>query len=124
MIGHILLIGLGGALGSIARYLTVLAVARAIPERVPAGTFTVNVIGSFAIGVIFGLSHRYAWLSPEWRFFLATGFCGGFTTFSAFAYENMMLIESRDYSMVALNVISSVAVCLAAVFAGLMISKG
>lgn len=123
MIGHILLIGLGGALGSIARFLTVMAVARAIPERIPAGTFTVNVVGSFAIGVIFGVSQRYDWFSPEWRFFLATGFCGGFTTFSAFAYENMMLIENRDYGTFALNSVLSVAICLAAVFLGLIVTR-
>ncbi len=120
---NILIVGLGGMVGTIARFLTVLMVARAVPSTFPLGTFVVNVAGCFVMGIVFGLAHRFEWLTPEWRFFLATGFCGGFTTFSAFAYENLMLIENRDYITFAMNTILSVVICLAAVFLGLLLTR-
>jgi fluoride exporter len=124
MIVNILLVGFGGALGSIARFLSVYAVSRAVPDGFPLGTLVVNVTGCFAMGIIFGLSHRFDWLTPEWRFFLATGFCGGFTTFSAFAYESLILLQHRDYWSFALNAGLSFALCLAAVLLGLVITRG
>lgn len=121
---NILFVGLGGMLGSMARYLVAYLFARASVGGFPYGTFAVNVAGCFAVGVIFGLSNRFEWLTPEWRFFLATGFCGGFTTFSSFAYENLMLFENRDYGTLALNTILSIVICFAAVFLGLLITRG
>ncbi|CAN5185626.1 fluoride efflux transporter CrcB [soil metagenome] len=123
MFFNILIIGLGGMAGTVARFLTVIMVARAVPSTFPLGTFVVNVIGCFVMGIVFGLASRFEWLNPEWRFFLATGFCGGFTTFSAFAYENLTLIENRDYITFALNTVLSVGVCLAAVFLGLLVTR-
>ena len=124
MIANILLVGFGGALGSIVRFLSVYAVARSVPDGFPLGTLAVNVTGCFVMGMVFGLSHRFDWLTPEWRFFLATGFCGGFTTFSAFAYENIILLQHRDYWMFAANTGLNVALCLGAVLLGLVITRG
>ncbi|HLT08900.1 MAG TPA: CrcB family protein [Cyclobacteriaceae bacterium] len=73
----LLLIGLGGFLGSIARYCITVYFTRLFPSVFPFGTFAVNILGCFAIGVFFGLSSRFEWFSPEWRLFLITGFCGG-----------------------------------------------
>ena len=84
---NIFLIAIGGLLGSVARYLSVVYVTKLIPSQFPYGTFAVNIAGCLVIGIIYGLSLRYLWLTPEWRLLLATGFCGGFTTFSTFSYE-------------------------------------
>ena len=124
MITNILLVGFGGALGSIARFLSVYGVARVVPEGFPLGTLAVNVTGCFVMGIVFGLSHRFEWLSTEWRFFLATGFCGGFTTFSAFAYESLILLQHRNYWSFAANAVLSFALCLGAVLLGLVITRG
>lgn len=124
MITNILLVGAGGALGSMARFLSVYGVARVVGDRIPLGTLAVNIGGCFVMGIVFGISHRFDWLTPEWRFFLATGFCGGFTTFSAFAYENLLLLQQRDYWTFAANVVLSVVLCLIAVFLGVFATRG
>jgi fluoride exporter len=111
-------------LGSVARFLLVSFVARTIPTNFPWGTMTVNVAGSLIIGMVLGLSLRLDWMTDGWRLFLATGFCGGFTTFSAFAYENMVLLEQRHYSAFLINTFLSIAVCLAAVYLGVFIARG
>jgi CrcB protein len=120
----ILLIGLGGALGSILRYITAQLVAERI-ARFPAvyGTFAVNIVGSLLIGIIYGLSERYQWLTPNLRFLLATGFCGGFTTFSAFAFDNVQLIQNGNYGVSIAYIVLSVVFCLAAAFAGFLIAR-
>ena len=122
--GRILfLIGTGGFLGSIARYFTALILTRHFPSSFPYGTFAANIIGCLIIGIVFGLSERFNWLTPEWRIFLTTGFCGGFTTFSSFAYENIRLLQKGDYLIFASYSISSFAIGLLAVFIGLILTK-
>ncbi|MCW3079484.1 fluoride efflux transporter CrcB [Segetibacter sp.] len=121
---NLILIGLGGALGSILRYLTSLYVARHFSTMIfPYGTFAVNVIGCIIIGIIYGMSERFQWLTPTLRLFLVTGFCGGFTTFSAFAYENLQLLQGSNFTGFALYSILSFIVCIAAVYAGLLLVK-
>lgn len=119
----ILLIGFGGLLGSIARYLTVVYLTKLVPSAFPYGTFAVNLLGCFVIGIIYGLAERFAWLTPEWRLFLATGVCGGYTTFSAFAYENIKLLQTGDYLVFATYSLASFAGGLLAVFIGLSLTK-
>ena len=123
MIRTILLIGIGGFLGSIARFITASYVNKLIPSAFPFGTFVANVFGCLVIGTVYGLSERFHWLTPEWRFFLAAGFCGGYTTFSAFAYENIKLLEASNYLTFASYSLISFASCLLAAFAGLSITK-
>lgn len=89
----------------------------------PFGTLAVNIIGCFLIGIIYGASLRFQWFSPAWSFFLATGFCGGYTTFSAFAFENIRLLETSNYTILAFNLLLSVGGGLLAVFLGLLITK-
>jgi len=93
MIKNLLIIGTGGFLGSIARYLVSQLNLTISFHSIPVGTLTVNVAGSFLIGLLTGIAEKSMILTQEWRLFLMVGLCGGFTTFSAFANENLMLIH-------------------------------
>ncbi|MFZ1679119.1 MAG: fluoride efflux transporter CrcB [Saprospiraceae bacterium] len=119
----LLLIGIGGFIGSIARYAAASWLTRIIPSVFPYGTFAVNITGCLAIGLIYGLSQRFHWVTPEWGFFLATGFCGGYTTFSTFAYENITLLQNSNYLMFAMYSIGSFAIGLLSVFAGIALAR-
>jgi CrcB protein len=118
----VILVGIGGLLGSIARYLAASFLTKTLFSVFPYGTFVVNVVGCFIIGIVFGLSERFDWL-PEWRVFLATGFCGGFTTFSSFAYENIVLLQDKDYFTFAAYSILSFVLGFAATFFGLFLTR-
>ncbi len=118
MIRTLFLIGAGGFLGSVFRYLTSIYVNKLLDSTFPYGTLTVNVAGSFVIGLIFGLSDRFNWLTPEWRFFLATGICGGFTTFSTFSFETINLLREGDWFLGISNISLSLVFCLVATFSG------
>ncbi len=89
---YVWIIGLGGGIGSICRYLLQAWVVRHYPHPFPFGTLAANLLGCFGIGIVFALAEKRMLLSPEWRFFLTTGFCGGFTTFSTFSYEVLALL--------------------------------
>src|SRR5450759_2903732 len=89
----VLLVFVGGGVGSVARYLLATTVQRNAPEGFPFGTFLVNLIGCFAIGVVGALGLERAALSPEARTFLMVGILGGFTTFSSFAWETLGLLS-------------------------------
>lgn len=91
----VLVVGLGGFLGSIARYVTVKSVDEKLNTVFPYGTLTVNIAGSFFLGVIYALAIRKTGMTENWRLFTGAGFCGGFTTFSAFALENLNLIQQK-----------------------------
>lgn len=117
------LVSIGGLLGSMCRYLVSFYFTKNIPSAFPYGTLIVNICGCLLIGLIYGFSERFHWLTPEWRVFLTTGFCGGFTTFSAFAYENIKLLQSGQYLTFGLYSVASFAFGLLAVFAGLSLVK-
>lgn len=84
----------------------------------PLSTFIVNILGCFLIGIFFSFSQKSDYFSPELRLALMTGFCGGFTTFSTFAFENLALLRSGDYATFFFYTILSVMLGIAAVFAG------
>lgn len=119
----VILVGIGGLLGSIARYLAASFITKTFPSAFPYGTFGVNITGCLIIGIVFGLSERFDWL-PEWRLFLATGFCGGFTTLSSVAYENIVLLQDKDYLTFASYSILSFVTGLTATFIGLSLTRG
>ena len=91
MLKSILLVGVGGAAGSMLRYLTALLVNRYANSHFPWATFTVNILGCFLIGLLFGLLDKQQVANQNIRLLLITGFCGGYTTFSAFSIENLNL---------------------------------
>jgi CrcB protein len=119
----LLIIALGGALGSVARYGAQMYVLKTYPSIFPMGTFLVNISGCLLIGIFYALAERGNLLTPEWRLFLITGLCGGYTTFSSFALENMHLLKAGDLLYVGLYVAGSVVLGIAAVFLGAFIIK-
>ena len=120
----LLLIGLGGGVGSMLRYLTSVAVTNRFSGSVfPFGTLVVNVLGCIVIGIAYGLASRYDWFTPQMRLVMATGLCGGYTTFSAFAYENLSLLQSENYLLSFVYIVASLALCLVATFLGIWLIK-
>ena len=123
MIRNLLVVGLGGGFGSIARYLTQKWFNEIYPHPFPWGTLSVNLVGCFLIGVIYGISEKTSLLSPQMRLLLVTGLCGGFTTFSTFAFENMTLLRSGDNLYFIIYTLASVVLGIACVFGGIAIMK-
>ncbi len=123
MFKNILIVGFGGAIGSIARYLCQKYLYEWNPHPFPIGTFIVNLLGCFLIGLFYGLSEKGTLLTPEWRLLLTTGFCGGYTTFSTFAYENVNLLKNGDYLYFGLYTAGSVLLGIMATFFGAFIIK-
>jgi CrcB protein len=119
----ILLIGSGGAIGSICRYLITSYVSKFITIPFPTGTFLVNISGCFFIGLLYGIAARYGWLNLEWRLFLITGICGGYTTFSSFSWESISLIRQGDYTYFFAYALGSLILGLLATVGGLAIMK-
>jgi CrcB protein len=113
----------GGAIGTLARYLLSLA-ALPISQTLPLGTIGINILGSFAIG-LFGaltLAHGRSPVSEDARLFVMVGLCGGFTTFSSFSLQTLDLLRSGATSRALVNVVASVALCVAAVAVGHLVA--
>src|SRR5690625_7004236 len=108
----IILVGLGGGLGSIFRYLTSVVVTKYFQTTFPLATFTANILGCLIIGVLLGLFERQQLTNPDLKFLFITGFCGGYTTFSAFASENINLFQSGNPLTAFLYIASSIFVSL------------
>lgn len=120
----VLLVGLGGFAGSALRYLSGMWLLRFAPlSGFPLGTFVVNVLGSFLIGFIYALTAKDNLLGPSAKLLLATGFCGGFTTFSTFSYENLNLLQEGQWGAFSAYALSSFVLGLLAVFAGLWLGR-
>jgi CrcB protein len=114
----ILIVGLGGFVGSVARLLLQLAISKHSAVVFPIGTLLVNILGCFLIGLIYGLLDKNVFITPEWRFFLITGVCGGFTTFSTFSYESYTLLREGNYLFGGMYILSSVLLCVLATLLG------
>ncbi|MDQ0421064.1 fluoride efflux transporter CrcB [Rhizobium sp. CRIBSB] len=120
---HILLVAVGGATGSVARYLTGIAMTRLLGPAFPWGTITVNIVGSFAIGLLAELVARKLSAPVELRLLLVVGFLGGFTTFSSFSLDTLSLFEKGEGLMAFVYVGASVLLSLAAAFGGLALGR-
>ena len=118
----LLAIGLGSFLGGISRYLVTLFLQNKFLSTFPYGTLGVNIIGCFLIGIVYGLSARGN-INVEWRLFLATGFLGGFTTFSSFSNDTVSLLRDAQYWQAFSYIALSVLVGLVATFGGISLIK-
>ena len=116
-------VAVGAAVGGVSRYYLSLALTQRLGDAFPWGTLVINVTGSLLLGFLM----RYAFASPggnaELRLLLVTGFCGGYTTFSTFSYETMLLVEDGQYERAATYVLASVAVALLATAGGFMLAR-
>jgi len=119
----LLIIGTGGFLGSVSRYLVSQYLQKIFETTFPIGTLVVNVIGSFLIGLIYAFSERGDILTPEWRMFLAVGLCGGFTTFSSFAYENFSMLNIQQILYSGIYTGLSLFFGLLAVYLGVLLVR-
>jgi fluoride exporter len=123
MLKTIIYIALGGAIGSVFRFLTTLLVSKFWSNQFPLATFIANLIGCFLIGLFIGILTKNQLTDSNLKWFLVTGFCGGFTTFSAFGIENLNLLQNNN-SILAFGYITlSIILGLFAVWFGLFISK-
>lgn len=118
-----LLVAVGGAIGSLARYYVGLGALRAAGPNFPWGTLTVNVVGCFIIGLFAEVITRRYGGSVELRLLLITGFLGGFTTFSAFSLDAVSLFERGAVTAALIYMVASVGVSLLAVIAGLSVAR-
>lgn len=120
----VLLVALGGAIGSVARYkLSGYVLHHTIDWRFPAGTFAVNVLGCLVAGLLAGLAEKHDFMSAETRLLLFTGILGGFTTFSAFGLETMFLLRRGEILVAGTNIVLSVVMGLLALWLGLGLSS-
>lgn len=120
---NLALVFLGGGLGAAARYVLQGLVYRFLPATFPFGTFAVNIIGSFLIGFLMAAFEVRFLVTPALRVFLAIGVLGGFTTFSSFSYETLMLLREGSYALGAINILATVVLCLSATWMGLVLGK-
>ena len=119
---QLMLVFLGGGFGSVLRFI-IGKYLNSTETGIPYGTFAANILGSLLIGVILGLAAKNDTLSQNQTLLLATGFCGGFTTFSTFAYENHVFLKSGDFTSFAFYTIASFVIGFLAVFFGMFLVK-
>ncbi|KKC31229.1 fluoride efflux transporter CrcB [Devosia psychrophila] len=120
-----LLVGIGGALGSMSRYGASLVISRMWPTGFPLATLLINIIGSTAMGLLIGLLPRLMpSLQEEARLLVAVGILGGFTTFSAFSLDTIVLIERGELLLAGTYVLLSVVICLIGLYLGLLVTRG
>ena len=123
MLKTIFIVGTGGFIGSVMRYLVQYYVEKGMSSTFPVGTFIANIAGSFLIGVVFALAEKGDLMSSEWRIFLTVGICGGFTTFSAFAYNNLIMIRENSFFQLFINVGGSLFFGILAVYLGIILVR-
>ena len=119
---QVLLVFVGGGFGSVLRYLIGNYLNNS-KTGIPYGTFAANILGSLLIGIILGMALKHNSLSQNQILFLATGFCGGFTTFSTFAYENHMFLKTGDFMSFAVYTVASFVIGFLAVFGRMYLVK-
>ena len=116
MIRTLLCIAIGGSVGSMLRYLTAFAIEKYYATIFPLATFVVNIVGCLIIGLVMGWLEKNQLMTSNLKWLLVTGFCGGFTTFSAFGYENIRLLQNGNIGMAFLYIGGSIIVGLLAVW--------
>ena len=119
----VLLVGIGGFIGSIARYLVGGWFAARFGSAFPYGTFVINVTGSFIIGFFLAFAQERVWISPYWRLFFAVGFVGGYTTFSTFEYESISLLQNGEMLLGATYMLGSMVIGAIAAIGGIALGS-
>ncbi|UTW64463.1 fluoride efflux transporter CrcB [bacterium SCSIO 12741] len=119
----ILLVFLGGGLGSVSRYLVAWLISQRFESVYSIGTLTVNIVGSLLLGLVVGGLSKYQLTNHHLSYLLAIGFCGGFTTFSTFSYENALLLKAGQYGPFALYAGGSLILGIGALMLGLLLTK-
>ncbi|HXF99846.1 MAG TPA: fluoride efflux transporter CrcB [Bacteroidota bacterium] len=120
---NLALVFLGGGIGAVARYVLQGLVYRFLPASFPYGTVAVNIVGSFLIGFLMSAFEDRFLVSPELRIFLTVGVLGGFTTFSSFSYETLMILREGSYILSLINIAANVILCLIAAWLGSALGK-
>lgn len=120
---NVLLIAIGGAIGSLGRYLLSSVVQRLADASFPVGIVIVNVLGCAIFGVIVGTAEQRVTLSPDARAFLLVGVLGGFTTFSTFAFDSVVLMRDGQWGLALLNMIGQVVLGVTALWAGMLLAR-
>lgn len=120
---NLLLIFTGGGIGSLFRFGLSRFINKMTVSPFPFGTFIVNIIGCFLIGFIIFYTARFGERAEQWRFFLATGLCGGFTTFSTFSLENVQLLDDQRILLFFAYTIGSVAIGILATYGGILVAR-
>ncbi len=123
MIKNLILVAIGGASGSVLRYLVHWIVSKKSYSTFPYQTFLVNIIGCLLIGLLVGYLYKYNTENESLKLLLITGFCGGFTTFSAFGLENVNMIQNQNYQLALIYTSLSLILGILAVSLGILISK-
>ena len=119
---QIVLVFIGGGFGSVLRFI-IGKYFNSTETGIPYGTFTANILGSLLIGLILGFAVKNQTLTTNHTLLLATGFCGGFTTFSTFAYENHVFLKAGDFTHFAIYTVASFVIGFLAVFLGMFLVK-
>lgn len=123
MFKTILFVGTGGFIGSVMRYLLQVWVEKGMNSTFPLGTLIANITGSFVIGAVYALAEKGNLMSAGWRIFLTVGICGGFTTFSAFAYNNFTMIREQTTGQLFLNIGGNLFLSILAVYLGIILIR-
>lgn len=122
MFRTIIIVGTGGFIGSVMRYLLQVFIENKLLSTFPLATMIANITGSFIIGVIFALAEK-SLMNSDWRIFMSVGICGGFTTFSAFAFNNFNMIKEHTWNQLFLNIGGTMILGILAVYLGIILVR-
>ena len=122
MFRTILIVGTGGFIGSVMRYLLQVFIENKLLSTFPLATMIANIAGSFLIGIVFALAEKQI-MNYEWRIFLSVGICGGFTTYSAFAFNNFNMIKEHTWNQLFLNIGGTMILGILAVYLGIILVR-
>ena len=122
MFRTVILVGTGGFIGSVMRYLLQVFIENKLLSTFPLATMIANITGSFIIGVVFALAEK-SLMNSDWRIFMSVGICGGFTTFSAFAFNNFNMIKEHTWNQLLLNIGGTMILGILAVYLGIILVR-